>query len=212
MPSPKAMTAVVARLAPGLKADGFRRFGATFNRVTEPGLVHVVGFQASRWGDEFTVNLGVYVREIDDLFDSIWGGSKAGVPGVDGAVKEYECWLRARLGEIQRGGRDIWWRYTNLDAAVSDIAGRLQTDAMPAFGAAANREALMAWWRGRERQAFVWSVEPRKPLGFALLMKQSGQIDEAQAVFDAVSRAAQGKPFQFMVSVLAEEIGIKPRG
>jgi len=27
-----------------------------------------------------------------------------------------------------------------------------------------------------------------------------------------VSRAAQGKPFQFMVSVLAEEIGIKPRG
>src|SRR5437879_10849709 len=120
MPSPKAMTAVVARLAPGLKADGFRRFGATFNRVTEPGLVHVVGFQASRWGDEFTVNLGVYVREIDDLFDSIWGGSKAGVPGLDGAVKEYECWLRARLGEIQRGGSGSGGRSADLAAGASE--------------------------------------------------------------------------------------------
>lgn len=203
------MTGVVARLAPGLKADGFRRFGATFNRVAEPGLVHVVGFQAGKWGDEFTVNLGVYVREIDDLFDSVWGGSKAGVPGVDGPVKEHECWLRGRLGGIRRGGGDIWWR--NLDASVSDIAARLQADAMPAFGAAADREALTAWWRDRDRQPFVWAIEPRTPLGFALLMKQSGQIDEAQAVFDAVSTAAQGKPFQLIVSVLAEEIGVKPR-
>lgn len=212
MPSPKAMTGVVARLAPFLKADGFRRLGTSFNRVTEPGLIHVVGFQASNWSDQLTVNLGVYVREIDDLFDSVWGGSKAGVPGVDGAVREYECWLRARLGEIRRGGRDVWWSYANLDAAVSDIAARLQADASPAFAAARSRDALMGWWRDREQHPFLWRVEPRTPLGFALLMKQSGAVDEAQSVFEAVWAATQGKPFQFMVSVLAEEIGLKPAG
>jgi hypothetical protein len=212
MPSPKAMTGVVAHVAPLLKATGFRRFGTTFNRVTEPGLIHVVGFQAGRWGDEFTVNLGVYVREIDELFTSSWNRSVAGVPGVDRGVKEYEGWLRARLGEIPPGGRDLWWEYTNLDAAVADIAARLQADAAPAFDATVSRNAVLAWWRDRERQPFGWQLEPRAPLGAALLMKQSGAVDEAQAVVDAVCVETQGTAFHHVVSVLAEEIGVKPCG
>jgi hypothetical protein len=208
MPSPKAMTGAIAQLAPGLRADGFRRFGTSFNRVTEPGLVHVVGFQGSKWGDEFTVNLGVYVREIDELFNSSWKKPKAGDEGI-GAVKEYDGWLRARLSSIRRGS-DLWWKYTKLDAAVADIAARLQADAAPAFGATASRAALMAWWRDRERQTFDWQIEPRAPLGAALLMKQSGAVDEAQAIVDAMCAKTEGTTFHNRVSVLAEEIGVKP--
>jgi len=210
MPSPKAMTGIVAQVAPSLKAEGFRRFGVSFNRVTEPGLVHVVGFQASKWGDEFTVNVGVYVREIDELFTSYWNRSMVGVPGVNRAVKEYECWIRARLGEISAGGRDRWWKYTNLDAASADIAARLRAEAAPAFGAAGSRAALIAWWRDRERQPFGWQFEPRTPLGAALLMKQSGAVDEAQAVVDAVCAESEGKPGHHFVSILAEQIGVRP--
>ncbi len=209
MPSPKAMTGAIAQLAPGLKADGFRRFGTSFNRVTEPGLVHVVGFQGSKWGDEFTVNLGVYVREIDELFNSSWKKPKPGVEGVDGAVKEYDGWLRARLSSIRRGS-DLWWKYTNLDAAVADIATRLQADAAPAFGATASRAALMAWWRDRERQSFDWQIEPRAPLGAALLMKQSGAVEEAQAIVDEMCAETEGKQYHHLVSLLADEIGVKP--
>lgn len=209
MPTPRSMSGAVSGLSSALKADGFRRFGASFNRVTEPGLVHVVGFQGSKWGDEFTVNLGVYVHEIDQLLNSNLPKSAAGVPGVDRVVKEYEGWLRARLGGIRRGS-DLWWRYTNLDAAVADIAARLQADAAPAFGAAASRAALMAWWRDRERLPFGWDIEPRAPLGVALLMKQSGAVDEAQAIVDAMCAETQGTTFHHRVSGLAEEIGVKP--
>jgi len=212
MPSPKAMTGVVAQVAPSLKAEGFRRFGASFNRVAEPGLVHVVGFQASKWGDEFTVNVGIYVREIDELFTSYWNRSRVGLPGVDRAVKEYECWIRARLGEIPAGGRDRWWKYTNLDAAAADIAARLRADAARAFAAAGSRTALMAWWRDRERRPFGWQFEPRTPLGAALLMMQSGAVDEAQAVVDAVCTESEGKPSHHFVSILAEQIGVRPCG
>lgn len=82
MPSAKELTGAVAELGPLLKSSGFRRFGVTFNRQTEPGLIHVVAFQGQQSGGTFTVNLGVYVREVDQLFDDWWGRSKkTGKPG-----------------------------------------------------------------------------------------------------------------------------------
>ena len=104
MPSPKALTVAIRELAPALKDSGFRRFGNTFNCEVEPGLIQVVGFQASKWGDKFTVNLGIYVREVDKLFDDWWGRSMTGVPGRDGAVEEEVSWLRVRLGGVCEAG------------------------------------------------------------------------------------------------------------
>jgi uncharacterized protein DUF4304 len=210
MPSSKEMMKAVAQVAPQLKAAGFRRFGKDFNKSPEAGLIHVVGFQGSKWGDEFTVNLGVYVREVDQLFDDSWGRSKkAGVPGEDGAVKEYDCWLRARLGEIRAGGHDTWWKYGNVDAASTDIAARIDHDARPAFADVSSREGLIKWWRGRERGLFRWMTEPRASLGLALLLKRSGAIQEAQSVVDDICLSSLGRPFHNMVVVLAEEMGLE---
>jgi hypothetical protein len=204
------MTKAVAQLAPQLKAAGFRRFRTDFNKQPETGLIHVIGFQGRKWGDSFTINLGVYVREIDQLFDDWWGRSKkAGVPGEDGPVKEYDCWLRARLGDIRFGGHDVWWDYVDLDAAVADIASRLNRDAVPAFGEVSTRDALLEWWRDRERRQFRWSMEPRTPLGFALLMKQAGAVDEARSIVEDVCNRTRGVPFHNLVSVLAEEMGFE---
>src|SRR5262249_41248071 len=76
-----ALTAVVKSVAPLLKEAGFKRKRHSFNREVEPGLIHVVRFQAGQfpigdyevpgmpwlrqnlWG-KFTVNLGVYVNEV----------------------------------------------------------------------------------------------------------------------------------------------------
>jgi hypothetical protein len=46
-------------------------------------------------GDKFTVNVGIYVGEVDELLDDWWRRErKSGVPGRDGAVLESVCWLR----------------------------------------------------------------------------------------------------------------------
>jgi hypothetical protein len=47
-------------------------------------------------------------------------------------------------------------------------------------------------------------------LGAALLIRQSGAVDEAQAIVDAMCAKTEGTTFHSRVSVLAEEIGVKP--
>ena len=100
MPSPPELTKVIVDVAPELRRLGFKRFGTTFNREADPGLVHVIGFQASRSCGDFFVNLGVYVREVDALLHVWWGRSgKSGAPGLDAAVRQEVCWLRMTLGQ-----------------------------------------------------------------------------------------------------------------
>ena len=209
MPTRSELTATVGKVALQLKASGFRRFRTDFNKPTEPGLVHVVGFQGNKWGGSFTVNLGVYVREVDQLFDDWWGQSKrAGVPGEGAAVKEYDCWLRARLGDIRKEGNDKWWNYGDIAGTAIDIQERLTRDALPAFTEVSSRAGLLAWWRDRSSSPYRWTISPRTPLGVALLMKQAGDGEEAQAIVDAVFRDTLGKPFHHTASVVAEEMGL----
>src|SRR5436190_639656 len=83
-PAAQAMKDVVGSVTPLLRRAGFRKRRHTFNRMPEPGLVHVLNFQMGAFnppgpaseahvaalesldipGDlygRFTINLGVYV-------------------------------------------------------------------------------------------------------------------------------------------------------
>src|SRR5450759_3794583 len=149
MPTPAELTSVIRDVAPELRRLGFKRFGTTFNREAEPGLVHVVGFQGSQSGGRFTVNLGVYVHEVDVLFHDWWGRSgKQGTPGRDAGVPEEVCWLRTRLGRVGSRG-DAWWDYAAGATAATDVAGLLVREGDAAFGEASSRAALVKWWRKR---------------------------------------------------------------
>jgi uncharacterized protein DUF4304 len=216
MPSPSGLSRVIRELAPDLRSAGFRRFGLTFNRESEPGLIHVVGFQGSRWGGEFTVNLGIYVREIDALFDDWWGREgKVGMPGRDGAVREELCWLRTRLGSLAPGGgsEDKWWGYEDPDAVAEDIRARFVRDAAPAFGQAASREALVSQLDRRQSGAaggtgWPWKMEQRAPLGYAALLNAVGRKSDAQRVVDDVRVRSRGTAFHTVVEVFAEDLGL----
>src|SRR3712207_1951027 len=98
----KAMSAVVSQLHPVLKRNGFRKRRHTFNREPEDGLVQVVNFQmgAHQVGEpvevpglradlygRFTVNLGVFLRDVHDLL------AEFDVPAF---VSEYHCEIRRR--------------------------------------------------------------------------------------------------------------------
>ena len=210
MPSPNELTSVVRLVAPDLKELGFRKFGTTFNREPEAGLIHVVGFQGSKWGDKFTVNLGIYVREIDELFDDWWRrDGKKGDPGKDGAVKEDICWLRERIGGFEPDHQDKWWPYRNIDQAASEIRSKLRTRVEPVLSRLSKRSGLIELWDETAGHNLGWRREGRTPLGFTLLLKQAGRTGDAGQIVQRVCADSRGQPFHTMVQVLAEDLGFQ---
>ncbi len=200
------LTEVVRALAPTLRGWGFRRFGQTFNRERETGLFHVIGFQGSRWNDGFTVNVGIYLREVDQLFDDHWTRYGPGL-GTKKVLREELCWLRTRIGRLEPTADDRWWPYTELDAAIQDVAARLQTHVAPTLDSSATRAALIAWWDSPPPRSPQWRLESRTPLGFALLLRDAGRVEEARAIVHRVWQHAR-RPFRGTVELHAERLGM----
>src|SRR2546428_3665428 len=143
----KPLEVVVSRASPVLKGGGYRRFGPTFNRERESGLIHAGNFQGSKWGDEFTVNLGVQIRELWELEvqagDEVARRLRVEMPDLYKRapepapskprkyVLEPECQLRLRLGLLIPPHRDKWWKYSQLDEAVKQVNEALSVKALP---------------------------------------------------------------------------------
>jgi len=72
-----------AALSTSLKADGFRKSGATWRKhfVESIGVLNI---QGSQWGPSFYINLGVYFRPL----------------GKSEAPNEYDCHIRCRLDDL----------------------------------------------------------------------------------------------------------------
>ena len=209
MPGSSSLSAIVRSLSPDLKSVGFKRFGTRFNRESEEGLIHIVSFQGSMGGDRFTVNLGVYVVEIDKLLADWWGrAGKKGVPGRDTAVPEQVCWLRARLGRVGADGSDLWWSYDDPDAAAQSVRARLD-DLEAFFAKARTRSDLLYWWRDPAHGPAPWRTEPGTPLGFALLLRDAEHVADARDAVKRVCADTLGMPFHHMVAVIAEDLGFE---
>jgi len=105
-------------IAPSLKSMGFRKNRLSWNR-DQGMIVHVVNVQRSRWNtsakQSFTVNLGVFVKEFEEI---IWGNTPSGF------VKEPQCVVRVRLDDLI--GRDSWWtlRATKANGPLQAFIGR----------------------------------------------------------------------------------------
>jgi len=62
------------------KANGFRKTGATWHRDANR-LVQVFNIQKSQWGDQFYLNVGIYLRDL----------------GNEARPTEYRCHVRCRV-------------------------------------------------------------------------------------------------------------------
>jgi hypothetical protein len=151
------MSSVVAQAVPLLKAAGFRKRRNSFNRTTEPGLVQVIKFWMGPFeppgpGSEkhraalealgvrgdyygtFTIELGVYVpemvlQEIDR--PRVW-------------VNDYNCQLRATVGELLPVGKQVWWSLDRSDVAGDVAVDALQEAGLPWLDRRASRDAILA--------------------------------------------------------------------
>jgi len=114
------MKSIVAAFAPTLKSAGYRKQAARFRQDLSPTVVQLVNIQSSQWnigGDgEFTVNLGVYHRDLAALHDAL--------PVVDPPLVQH-CVVQQRLGFLMPVGRDFWWSIntkTDLAALGAEVA------------------------------------------------------------------------------------------
>ena len=76
-------TEFASRLAPMFKAKGFRKTSATWRRDCDY-LTQVFNIQKSQWGDQFYLNLGIYLRD----------------PGNESRPTEYRCHVRCRAERL----------------------------------------------------------------------------------------------------------------
>jgi hypothetical protein len=85
-----------------LKPLGFRKSGTTWIRPTE--WKHVINVQLSKWNSseeaQFTVNLGILIEPLHAAAESL---------PLKGSLKEYDCDVRARIGQLQPTKQDKWW-------------------------------------------------------------------------------------------------------
>jgi hypothetical protein len=126
----QAMNGLVAAIHPGLKDLRYRKRRNTFNRVIQPdGLIHVIIFQMGAFdpsGTEipglrpnlygrFTINLGVWLPGLTEPISH--------VPAQHGArfINDYDCHLRARIGELLPEAVDTWWRLSAPGDQLADI-------------------------------------------------------------------------------------------
>jgi hypothetical protein len=114
------MKPVVAAFAPTLKSAGFRKQGARFRRQVSPTVIQLANIQSSQWNigsdGEFTVNLGVYHRDLAALDDAS--------PVVESPLVQH-CIVQERLGFLMPVGRDFWWSInttTDLVALGAEVA------------------------------------------------------------------------------------------
>ncbi|MBB5033889.1 DUF4304 domain-containing protein [Prosthecobacter vanneervenii] len=89
-----------------LKGLGFGKTGTTWIRSLE--WPQVINIQLSSFNSaeeaKFTINIGISIPPMR----SAWG-----TPAVEGALKEYDCELRTRIGSLLPNKNDKWWDVTS---------------------------------------------------------------------------------------------------
>lgn len=119
---------VVSAFAPVMKAAGYKKQASRFREDVSPNVTRLVNIQSSMWNDDgkgkFTVNLGVYHRELAILF----GESPIESPLVQ------HCAIQERIGSLMPGGTDHWWsfnRKTDLVALGNEVGSIWEQYAKP---------------------------------------------------------------------------------
>ena len=197
-----------------LKEAGFTQVRHTFNREVEPGLIHVVGFQAGQfpigdyeipglrenlWG-KFTVNLGIFVHEVNVATQGY---------APPEFVRDYHCEFRVRLGELMEPSADRWWPLDGeFDAVVAEVREALRLPAMTWFREFASRDSILA--ADGARLPAGWPL--RADVARAIMLVRRGDMTAAQALLEAYLAASRRHPrnpgHEPWVRSLAQELGL----
>jgi hypothetical protein len=121
-----------------LKPLGFRKSGTTWIRPIE--WKHVINVQLSKWNSseeaQFTVNLGISIEQLHAATESL---------PLTGALKEYDCDVRTRIGNLLLTKQDKWWTVkpdSDPEGLADDVFTNIAQHALPWFERLSNFETV----------------------------------------------------------------------
>lgn len=176
-----------------LKPRNFRKSGTTWIRVRE--WTQVINIQLSRWNSaeeaQFTVNLGISIPELHLASESL---------PVKGSLKERDCDLRCRIGQLFPSKNDHWWKVnsdTDIHELTNNVSARIEEFALPWFDRLGNFTAVAAEL-----------TDQKSPFMAALAFHFSGESTSAE---EAMVLAQQGSNIHFLSKLkrIAAKQGIR---
>jgi Domain of unknown function (DUF4304) len=207
----QAVDKIQSAIRPLLRERGFRVRGRTFNRQTDdaliqvvniqmgpsdpPGTSHIPGLRDNLHG-LFAINLGVYVPEVARHH----GGSEA-----KSWVQEYHCCVRARLGELVGGGKEIWWHARADEEVIADVRRCLEDDGLPFLERFATRDRILAQWDGQSENMGA-SSPPR--IVSAIILAERGEREHAHVLLSQQVLETRNPGHPKYVRSLAEALGL----
>ena len=160
------MKEVLKRVAPSLRALGFRGSGQNY-RKEEGDFIFIINFQGSRWGDNFYVNLGA-----QPIFIPAEGDADLG------KLKEYECVLRQRVGKE--------WPWQMSDHLFASLEAEIATAQTVFFGNAQTLRNAIATDSPDEllRKFSSGTTKARAALNLARAAAHLGHLETARSLVD----------------------------
>jgi len=157
---------VLKKVGPSLRALGFRGSGQNY-RKREGDFVFVINFQGSRWGDNFYVNLGA-----QPVFIPAEGDADLG------KLKEYECFLRRRVGKE--------WPWQISDQSLASLEAEIANAQARFFANAQTLRSALASDSPDEllRKFSSGTTEARATLHLARAAKHLGHLEAARRLVD----------------------------
>lgn len=183
MRADKHISALDSLLVP----NHFERRGRVWNRNVD-GYIDVVDLQLSKYGDSFTVNIGVLD---EDIYEACWGHTCLVF------YDEASCTVRERLGVLV-AGRDTWWDIRDHNSAGL-IAARVQEFAMNFFDQSHSPEAMERFLRsdGGRRVRY-----PPESIYLALILMKMGKRVEACRLLMSLEKVISGSWAERMRSIV----------
>jgi Domain of unknown function (DUF4304) len=193
--SPKAVISQVLAdggVTPLLRRHGFGRRGRTYDRARggRRELINVEPHNCNRYGGSFTINLGIFIPEVDSILS---------LYPLQTPPWEEECHIRCLIGLLGPDGRirddagNAWWVRWEFDAATdlpalgAEVRQRVEQNALGFFDNLSTSEGILAWLRHDPAQV------PIPPLHRIVLASYAGAPTLAQEWLDRdVANAAPG--------------------
>ena len=179
-----------------LKPRGFKKSAHTWIRTD--GWSKLINLQLSKSNTSaeasFTLNLGVFIRELHDA---------AGSYSVTGEPKEPDCDIRTRVGMLLPSGTDKWWKVTpasNTGRLFDEVSADLIDAGLP-------------WLESLQDYSTVATELMRQKNHFlaAIAHKLDGRGDAAAESME-MARAKANKLALPKLKMIAEALGIPLKG
>lgn len=200
-----------------LKSLGFRKRHHTFNKILEPGLVHVISFQMGAYQvgnppeapphrvnlyGKFTINLSVYISEIREIE---WNTGAQPVWSPKKFIPEMDCHIRKRIGQVMPEERDTWWGLqADVDLLSAHVFFLLQEYGLPFLANYNSRESTIRELERGRPTALVYGLYE------SIMLWKLGKQEEAKNVLqEDYQRYLIERPnFTKRILKLADRMGI----